>query len=54
MDVTLLQSMVYSPIMLGMAPTDVAMFMICILGPVRREVPESTMADVGPDEKEPA
>jgi hypothetical protein len=46
--------MVYSPIILGIAPTDVAIFIICKLGPVRREVPESTMADVGPEENEPA
>ena len=50
---TLAQSMVYCPRRLGTAPTEVAIFIICMLGPVMRDVPESTMPLVFPAENEP-
>ena len=52
-DDTFSQSMVYCPSMFGMAPAASAIFAISALGPVMRDVPESTMPLVGPEEKEP-
>ena len=40
------QSTVYSPATLRLAPTDSARDLTILVGPVRREVPESTMAEV--------
>jgi hypothetical protein len=39
--------------MFGMAPADSAIFIISEVGPVMRDVPESTMPLVGPEEKGP-
>ena len=53
MDDTLPQSTVYCPSMFGVAPADSAIFVISEVGPVMRDVPESTMPLVGPEEKGP-
>ena len=47
------QSIVYCPRMFGAAPAASAILAMSVVGPVMRDVPESTMPLVGPEEKGP-